>query len=64
MPKLHALTVDLGAALNESPSEKEGKLPRAYDRRRHSTTLNESPSEKEGKSTFWWRLQGFLSCPQ
>ena len=36
--------------LNESPSEKEGKL-RSLLRRRlvHSDSLNESPSEKEGK---------------
>ena len=36
--------------LNESPSEKEGKL-RGYSMERVSPlSLNESPSEKEGKS--------------
>ena len=40
------------AALNESPSEKEGKYrrgPLAYAR---NISLNESPSEKEGKSAL------------
>ena len=38
-------------ALNESPSEKEGKFlsPRQV-LNKESLTLNESPSEKEGKS--------------
>ena len=36
-------------SLNESPSEKEGKL-RHHDRaNRQPDALNESPSEKEGK---------------
>ena len=41
-------------ALNESPSEKEGKLifsPSSYVKGR---SLNESPSEKEGKLRVWW----------
>ena len=38
-----------GVALNESPSEKEGKLPRHAVRVGATSTLNESPSEKEGK---------------
>ena len=36
-------------ALNESPSEKEGKLQTAPKNLMSSLTLNESPSEKEGK---------------
>ena len=40
----------LGHCLNESPSEKEGKLT-AFAQSLHSPlSLNESPSEKEGKS--------------
>ena len=35
--------------LNESPSEKEGKLPCLESKPHWLTTLNESPSEKEGK---------------
>ena len=38
------------AALNESPSEKEGKFHSLNDRRCRNHALNESPSEKEGKS--------------
>ena len=38
------------AALNESPSEKEGKSSFAPPSRWPLGTLNESPSEKEGKS--------------
>ena len=38
--------------LNESPSEKEGKLFSRRFLRRHIYSLNESPSEKEGK--FGW----------
>ena len=37
------------AALNESPSEKEGKLPKMKKPCLRHTSLNESPSEKEGK---------------
>ena len=36
--------------LNESPSEKEGKLPPAIEASPPPRRLNESPSEKEGKS--------------
>ena len=36
-------------ALNESPSEKEGKFPLKRLRRDRMRALNESPSEKEGK---------------
>ena len=36
-------------ALNESPSEKEGKLPVCWVTRQAAKALNESPSEKEGK---------------
>ena len=42
-------TVMLGA-LNESPSEKEGKWGGEAVFRRVRPPLNESPSEKEGKS--------------
>ena len=37
--------------LNESPSEKEGKLEREYPGGGWYLALNESPSEKEGKSS-------------
>ena len=36
--------------LNESPSEKEGKLSPSMKSRGAVIALNESPSEKEGKS--------------
>ena len=39
----------LCVALNESPSEKEGKSAAFVARNLWETTLNESPSEKEGK---------------
>ena len=35
--------------LNESPSEKEGKLAARRTLRMATVNLNESPSEKEGK---------------
>ena len=38
------------SSLNESPSEKEGKLDTIDRSRPASVCLNESPSEKEGKS--------------
>ena len=38
--------------LNESPSEKEGKLSPHAPSRLRSRSLNESPSEKEGKRGF------------
>ena len=38
-----------GSALNESPSEKEGKLREWVDWANGVLSLNESPSEKEGK---------------
>ena len=37
-------------ALNESPSEKEGKCARVTTYTPSFVPLNESPSEKEGKS--------------
>ena len=44
-----AVTVPrLATALNESPSEKEGKFFKAQLSRK-PVALNESPSEKEGK---------------
>ena len=36
-------------ALNESPSEKEGKLASSIAAKASTLPLNESPSEKEGK---------------
>ena len=54
-PKRKGNLVDsLGAfevvsALNESPSEKEGKVSRVICGARKASPLNESPSEKEGK---------------
>ena len=44
-------------ALNESPSEKEGKFHPKYYRVLIIGALNESPSEKEGKS---WIQATFL----
>ena len=38
-----------GGTLNESPSEKEGKLSRRVISGFPNLSLNESPSEKEGK---------------
>ena len=40
----------LPVTLNESPSEKEGKLEKTLTARFALGALNESPSEKEGKS--------------
>ena len=37
-------------SLNESPSEKEGKLAPVFTWLYENISLNESPSEKEGKS--------------
>ena len=43
-------SVHVASALNESPSEKEGKFQRIGGHHaHHMLTLNESPSEKEGK---------------
>ena len=43
-------------ALNESPSEKEGKfVPIWRVHRTGKVALNESPSEKEGKSQSTWK---------
>ena len=41
--------VPLMTCLNESPSEKEGKLRAATSLMPTACCLNESPSEKEGK---------------
>ena len=52
----------LGDCLNESPSEKEGKLAGMAGVAVGAVGLNESPSEKEGKSAgvlqdvFRWQL--------
>ena len=40
-------------ALNESPSEKEGKSHTSQIFPKSLLTLNESPSEKEGKSAIF-----------
>ena len=48
-------------ALNESPSEKEGKFDLLCTSLRSRRPLNESPSEKEGK--YWghqWWVPGLL----
>ena len=44
-----AKPLDELTALNESPSEKEGKLPPYSETQTYLSPLNESPSEKEGK---------------
>ena len=36
-------------SLNESPSQKEGKLRRIHNEENFNSSLNESPSQKEGK---------------
>ena len=47
-------TMGIIAGLNESPSEKEGKLGSGAVAGSGSRGLNESPSEKEGKSAALW----------
>ena len=49
-PKSFHVGVFLYSALNESPSEKEGKSRTSSTLWLTSKTLNERPSEKEGKS--------------
>ena len=51
-------------ALNESPSEKEGKCCRETVRPSRAMSLNESPSEKEGKSRSRLRRIPALGFPQ
>ena len=48
-----ALSLPRQVALNESPSEKEGKSHAAGDFFAEWIALNESPSEKEGKSDLF-----------
>ena len=50
-------------ALNESPSEKEGKSTFHGGVCALCTSLNESPSEKEGKSEIHVDFSPFLLCP-
>ena len=54
----------LVVGLNESPSEKEGKLRPSERTRRFSARLNESPSEKEGKSHIFTRYFLVYLLPQ
>ena len=49
-------------ALNESPSEKEGKYHDPTPEQRTRAALNESPSEKEGKFVGFG-LSGLISPP-
>ena len=49
MQFFNVIGFDNNAALNESPSEKEGKSEKCRLGRAILDTLNESPSEKEGK---------------
>ena len=53
-----------GAALNESPSEKEGKYPYFLVRGSCCVSLNESPSEKEGKSRLTCVAPVLMVVPQ
>ena len=53
---------DASLALNESPSEKEGKLYDADSVGLTGAALNESPSEKEGKWAAYMALVN-LACP-
>ena len=59
-----AVWVFIPRALNESPSEKEGKCDDIHRISDDFTALNESPSEKEGKSKV--RIQRYVpgSIPQ
>ena len=50
--------------LNESPSEKEGKLVQDGDFKVSGVTLNESPSEKEGKSSAFSPVRSRSIDPQ
>ena len=64
MARMLLLQSDPIKALNESPSEKEGKF--LGDKHRVAIeveTLNESPSEKEGKCR-WRELPNLYSHPQ
>ena len=51
------------AALNESPSEKEGKYNRLDPLANLVAALNESPSEKEGKCPAFSQVAG-CATPQ
>ena len=46
---MHSTPAATVSALNESPSEKEGKFSTVHIVPTDRETLNESPSEKEGK---------------
>ena len=54
----------LPVTLNESPSEKEGKLEKTLTARFALGALNESPSEKEGKSGAAQKSSGTSAPPQ
>ncbi len=51
-------------ALNESPSEKEGKFLKFLAGKQETKALNESPSEKEGKSRTPGKWSLGMSYPQ
>ena len=51
-----------GVSLNESPSEKEGKVRVTNVETGESFSLNESPSEKEGKFRFEFCMALCLTC--
>ena len=58
------MRVSLVTCLNESPSEKEGKLSGFLVGLASSAGLNESPSEKEGKLEARRRSASVVRAPQ
>ena len=50
-----------GYALNESPSEKEGKSGVSRSAAGRCASLNESPSEKEGKLSSAFSVQSSMT---
>ena len=60
-PSSTAPTSPIGA-LNESPSEKEGKCQKITCSVLRYTSLNESPSEKEGKSAATVEVARLSCC--
>ena len=63
MPAWAELTTRV-CSLNESPSEKEGKLEGPCAGDEPCAPLNESPSEKEGKCEAQVRSTALGSLPQ
>ncbi len=63
MDKMHAYAA-AASTLNESPSEKEGKLGCRKRLTVDPKTLNESPSEKEGKSLTFLFIIWQMNNPQ